>query len=163
MHLILKLSFHVFYWSEQYRNRWWWGIMRIPVFWVRADLLLLLSRFSRVWLCVTPWTAAHQAPRPWDSPGKNTGVGCLCLLRCMKVKIESEVTQSCLTLCDPVDGSPPGSPSLGFSRQEHWSGLPLPSPSSCPYYIRKPLRNHIYMWVFSWIWGAYRDTAVERK
>ena len=36
--------------------------------------------------------------------------------------------QSCLTLCDPRDGSPPGSPSLGFSRQEHWSGLPLPSP-----------------------------------
>ena len=36
--------------------------------------------------------------------------------------------QSCLTLCDPIDGSPPGSPSLGFSRQEHWSGLPFPSP-----------------------------------
>ena len=35
--------------------------------------------------------------------------------------------QSCLTLCDPVDGSPPSSPSLGFSRQEHWSGLPFPS------------------------------------
>ena len=33
--------------------------------------------------------------------------------------------QSCLTLCDPIDGSPPGSPSLGFSRQEHWSGLPF--------------------------------------
>ena len=36
--------------------------------------------------------------------------------------------QSCSTLCDPIDGSPPGSPSLGFSRQEHWSGLPFPSP-----------------------------------
>ena len=36
--------------------------------------------------------------------------------------------QSCLTLCNPIDGLPPGSPSLGFSRQEHWSGLPLPSP-----------------------------------
>ena len=36
--------------------------------------------------------------------------------------------QSCLTLCDPIDGSPPGFPSLGFSRQEHWSGLPFPSP-----------------------------------
>ena len=35
--------------------------------------------------------------------------------------------QSCPTLCNPIDGSPPGSPSLGFSRQEHWSGLPLPS------------------------------------
>ena len=36
--------------------------------------------------------------------------------------------QLCLTLCDPIDISPPGSPSLGFSRQEHWSGLPFPSP-----------------------------------
>ena len=36
--------------------------------------------------------------------------------------------QSCLTLCDPIDSSPPGFPSLGFSRQEHWSGLPFPSP-----------------------------------
>ena len=36
--------------------------------------------------------------------------------------------QSCPTLCDPIDGSPPGSPILGFSRQEHWSGLPFPSP-----------------------------------
>ena len=36
--------------------------------------------------------------------------------------------QSCLTLCDPIDGSPPGSTVLGFSRQEHWSGLPFPSP-----------------------------------
>ena len=38
-------------------------------------LLLLLSRFNRVRLCVTPQTAAHQAPRPWDSPGKDTAVG----------------------------------------------------------------------------------------
>ena len=36
--------------------------------------------------------------------------------------------QSCPTLCDPIDGSPPSSLSLGFSRQEHWSGLPFPSP-----------------------------------
>ena len=36
--------------------------------------------------------------------------------------------QPCPTLCDPIDSSPPGSPSLGFSRQEHWSGLPFPSP-----------------------------------
>ena len=36
--------------------------------------------------------------------------------------------QLCPTLCDPIDVSPPGSPSLGFSRQEHWSGLPFPSP-----------------------------------
>ena len=40
----------------------------------------------------------------------------------------AKLLQSCPTLCDPIDGSPPGSLSLGFSRQEHWSGLPLPSP-----------------------------------
>ena len=40
----------------------------------------------------------------------------------------SKSLQSCPTLCDPIDSSPPGSPSLGFSRQEHWSGLPFPSP-----------------------------------
>ena len=111
--------------------------------------------------------------RPWDSPGKNTGVGCHFLLQCMKVKSESEVAQlyptlgdsmdcslpgfsifgckeynqsdfgidhllmstaaakslqSCPTLCDPIDSSPPDSSSLGFSRQKHWNGLPFPSP-----------------------------------
>ena len=72
-------------------------------------LLLLLSRFSHVRLCATPETAAHQAPRPWDSPGKNTGVGCHFLLQCMKVKSESEVAQSCPTPSDPMDCSLPGS------------------------------------------------------
>ena len=72
-------------------------------------LLLLLSRFSCVQLCVTPETAAHQAPRPWVSPGKNTGVGCHCLLQCMKVKSESEVAQSCPTPSDPMDCSLPRS------------------------------------------------------
>ena len=46
---------------------------------------------------------------PWDSPGKNTGVGCHFLLQCTKVKNKSEVAQLCLTLCDPVDYSLPGS------------------------------------------------------
>ena len=50
-----------------------------------------------------------RLPRPWDSPVKNTGVGCHFLLQCMKVKSESEVAQSCLTLSDPMDCSPPGS------------------------------------------------------
>ena len=53
-------------------------------------------------------------PCPWNSPGKNTGVGCHFLLQCMKVKSESEVAQSCLTLRDPIDGSPPGSPIPGI-------------------------------------------------
>ena len=115
---------------------------------------------------------------PWDSPGKNTGVGCQFLLQCMKVKSESEVAQSCPTRRDSMDYSPPGSSvpgilqlrtlewvassssnawkwkvkvkslsrvrlvatpwtaayqaprSMGFSRQEYWSGVQLPSPQS---------------------------------
>ena len=50
-----------------------------------------------------------KLPRPWESPGKNTGVGCHFLLQCMKVKSESEVAQSCPTLCDRMDCSLPGS------------------------------------------------------
>ena len=50
-----------------------------------------------------------RLPCPWDSPGKNTGVGCHFLLQCMKVKSENEVTQSCLTLGNLMDCSPPGS------------------------------------------------------
>ena len=50
-----------------------------------------------------------RLPCPWDSPGKNTGVGCHFLLQCMKVKSESEVAQSCPTLSDPMDCSLPGS------------------------------------------------------
>ena len=49
-----------------------------------------------------------RLPRPWDSPGKNTGVCCHFLLQCMKVKSQSEVAQSCLTLSDLMDCSPPG-------------------------------------------------------
>ena len=51
-----------------------------------------------------------RLPCPWDSPGKNTGGGCHFLLQCMKVNSESEVAQSCPTVCDPMDCSLPGSP-----------------------------------------------------
>ena len=87
--------------------------------------LLLLSRFSRVRLCVTPETAAHQLPRPWDSPGKNTGVGCHFLLQCMKVKSQSEVTQLCPTPSDPMDCSLPGSSVHGIcqARVLEWGAI----------------------------------------
>ena len=63
--------------------------------------------------------------RPWESPGKNTGVGCHFLLQCMKVKSESEVTQSCLTLCDPMDCSPAGSSTHGIfqARVLEWDAI----------------------------------------
>ena len=59
-------------------------------------LLLLLSRFSRSDSLRPHKWQPTRLPCPWDSPGKNTGVGCYFLLQCMKVKIESEVAQSCL-------------------------------------------------------------------
>ena len=71
--------------------------------------MLLLSRFSRVRLCVAPETAAHQAPPSLGFSGKNTGVGFHFLLQCMKVKSESEVAQLCPTLSDPMDCSLLGS------------------------------------------------------
>ena len=77
-----------------------------------------------------------KLPHPWDSLGKNTGVGCHFLLQCMKVKSESEVTQSCSTLSDPMDCSPPGSSihgifqakvlkwgAIAFSELRHESNL----------------------------------------
>ena len=66
-----------------------------------------------------------RLPRPWDSPGKNTGVGCHFLLQCMKVKSESEVAQSHLTLSDPMDRSLPGSPVHGIfqARGLEWGAI----------------------------------------
>ena len=79
-----------------------------------------------------------RLPRPWDSPGKNTRLGCHFLLQCMKVKSESEVPQLHLTLSDPMNCSLPGSSIHGFSRQEYWSGVPLPSPiKDCIGYVKK--------------------------
>ena len=139
-------------------------------------LLLVLSHFSRVWLCATLETAAHQAPPslgfsrqehwsglpfpspmhtsekwkwgrsvvsdasrphglqptrllcPWDSPGKSTGVGCHCLLWNAYIEVrksESEVTQSCLTLSDPMNCSPPGSSVHGIFQERvlEWGAI----------------------------------------
>ena len=158
----------------------------------------MLSRFSCVWLFVTPWTAAHHvplsmrfsrqecsvlpypphvflfpsllsilllllsrfnhvnsvrpcrrpSPRPWDSPGKNTGVGCHFLLKCMKVKSEGEVAQSCLTLHDPMDCSLPGSSIRGILqvRVMEWGATAF---SFC--YCHIMIRISRYLNIFTWI------------
>ena len=75
---------------------------------------------------VRPHRRQHtRLPRPWDSPGKNTGVGCHCLLQCMKVKSESEVAQLCLTLSDLMDCSLPGSSVHGIfqARVLEWGAI----------------------------------------
>ena len=74
------------------------------------------SRQSCPTLCDPTDGSPPRLPRPWDSPGKNTGVGCHFLLQCIKVKRESEVALSCPTLCDPMDCSLPGSSVHGIFR-----------------------------------------------
>ena len=66
-----------------------------------------------------------RLPHPWDSPDKNTGVGCHFLLQRMKVKSESEIVQSCLTLSEPMDCSPPGSSVHGTfqARVLEWGAI----------------------------------------
>ena len=66
-----------------------------------------------------------RLPRPWDSPGKTTGVGCHFLLQCMKMKSESEVAQSCPTLSNPMDFSLPGSSAHGIfqARVLEWVAI----------------------------------------
>ena len=72
-----------------------------------------------------------RLPHPWDSPGKNTGVGCHFLFQCMKVKSESEVAQSCPTLSDLMDCSLPGSSIHGIfqSRVLEWIAIAFSSNS----------------------------------
>ena len=65
-----------------------------------------------------------RLPRSWDSPGKNTGVGCHFLLQCMKVKSLGHVP----LYATPWTAAYQAPPSMGFSRQEYWSGVPLASP-----------------------------------
>ena len=74
-----------------------------------------------------------KLPRPWDSPGKNTGVGCHFLLQCMKVKRESDVAQSCPTLRDPMDCSLPGSSIHGIFQKRvlEWGAIAFSSYFFC--------------------------------
>ena len=91
---------------------------------------LLKAAAKSLQLCLTLCDPIHRRqptrlPRPWDSLGKNTGVGCHFLLQCMKVKSESEVAQLCPTLRDPMDCSLPGSSIHGIfqARALEWSAI----------------------------------------
>ena len=105
-----------------------------------------------------------RLPCPWDSPGKNTGVGCHFLLQCVKVKSESEVTQSSPTLSDPMDCSLPGSSVHGFSRQEYWRWVPLPSPLECTRDTKVTrLIQPLKMWRFYSGWGVWYERKPGRR
>ena len=96
-----------------------------------------------------------RLPRPWDSPGKNTGVGCHFLLQYMKVKSESEVAQLCLTLSDPMDFSLPGSPVHGIfqARVLEWDAIAF----STNHHRAPILRMHFQLECF-YPWGLDNGT-----
>ena len=104
---------------------------------------------------------------PWDSPGKNTGVGCHFLLQCMKVESESEVTQSCLTLSDTMDCSLPGSSIHGIFRATvlEWGAIAF---SQDMYYLSRfillliPNSKHLPDKLFRISFEAMRGTLFQR-
>ena len=105
------------------------------------------------------WSHRRQAtrlPRPWDSPGKNTGVGCHFLLQCMKVKSESQVAQSCLTPSDPIDCSLPGSSIHGIFqvRVLEWGAIAF-STCSLETHLSNNLQMSISSVAFIWILDTY--------
>ena len=103
--------------------------------------------------------AAHRLPRPRDSPGKNTGVGCHFLLQCIQVKSESEVTWSCPTLSDSTDCSPPGSSAYGIlqARVLEWGAIAFSAVCWLLVSIISSMRacllscfNHVWLFATPW-------------
>ena len=92
-----------------------------------------------------------RLPHPWDSPGKNTGVGCHFLLQCMKVKSESEVAQSCPTLWDPMDCCLPGSSVHGIfqARVLEWGAIAF---SSLHAQLHSPSIKDCQLWLKYQMW-----------
>ena len=76
-----------------------------------------------------------------------------CLLRTRRAPAES--LQSCPTLCDPADGSPPGSPVPGILQQEHWSGLPFPSPNAWKWKVKVKSLSRVWLVATPWT-AAYQ-------
>jgi len=75
-------------------------------------------------------------PRPWDSPGKNTGVGCHSFSNAWKWKLKVKSLSRVRLLVTSWTAAYQAPPSMGFSRQEYWSGVPLPSPGGFPYFLQ---------------------------
>ena len=122
-----------------------------------------------------------RLPRPWDSPGKNTGVGCHFLLQCMKVKSESEIAQSCPTLSDPMDCSLPGSSTHGIFpgkstgvgcqlllwcqiSESSWNDIPLntePTVSASQKFAHPPASSWVE-WRELW-WSTWKPPEAHDK
>ena len=86
-----------------------------------------------------------RLPRPWDSPGKNTGVGCHFFLQYIKVKVKVRMLSRARLFETPWTAAHQASLSMGFSRQDYWGGLPLPSPcGSSIFGILRTLRTVLH-------------------
>ena len=99
-------------------------------------------------------------PHPWDSPGKNTGVGCHFLLQCVKVKSLSRVR----LLATSWTAAYQAPSSMGFSRQEYWSGVPLPCLNTgmkifFVYFHFRIMLQHKYWYGFSYIEDIFKCTS----
>ena len=94
------------------------------------------------------WPRRCQPTRlscPWDSPGKNAGVGCHFLLQCMKVKKWVKLFSRVRLLATPWTAAFQAPPSMGYSRQEYWSGVPLPSPRIHTHLHKENIQNSLVM------------------
>ena len=106
-----------------------------------------------------------RLPRPWDSLGKNTGVGCHFLLQCMKVKSQSEVAQSCPTLHDPMDCSLPGSSIHGISQARvlEWGAIALSSKPLDRFYKSHELQQLSFLFLLALPCWADNRTKLQVK
>ena len=107
---------------------WTWSLKKSPESVKYETAATAAAASASLQSCLTLRPHSRQPtrlPRPWDSPGENTGAGCHCLLQCVKVKSDSEVVQSCPTLRDPTDCSPPGSSIHGIfqARVLEWGAI----------------------------------------
>ena len=126
-------------------------------------LLLLLSRFT---VSDSVWPRRWQPtrlPHPWDSPGKNTRVGCHFLLQCMKVKVKVKLLSHVWLFLTPWTAAYQAPPSVGFSRQEYWSGVPLPSLCMCVCVcINEPITYKLDVYIYNTHTHIYMYTHIYK-
>ena len=113
-----------------------------------SGVLLLLSHVSRVQHCVTPYTPAHQAPVPGILRARTLEWVAIFFSSAWKWKVKLKLLSHVWLLATPWTVAYQAPPSMGFPRQEYWSGLPLPSPDK---WCRYGQRSHmVYVWMKKW-------------
>ena len=105
-----------------------------------------------------------RLPRPWDSPGKNTGAGCHFLLQCMKVKSETEVAQLCPTLSNPMDCSLPGSSIHGIfqARVLEWGAIAFSIRGATKCKIASSMRGWGFLNIYS-VWQFKENLGLSQE